>query len=189
MAEAPKPFILLFDSAFLNNLRKKYRIGFLGGFPKVFLESARRQNIKIGQISKEELKEWKNNVERLGRDEHQLAKNVARSALLGVAAAGLNMPFQVTGGLKFEDPESILLMFSFPVGSVLKTLIFGVIVFPSTIHVKETVLQYFKTLASEASTYPISEKLWLNSEKTRQRMASRASDTEGLDKNLWKSII
>lgn len=202
MVEKPAPFVLLFAGGLLESLRRKYKIGLRGGHPKVFLENARRQNINVSEMGKEELDEWKSRVEKLGRDDHQLAKDIAKVALFGPGAA--KMPMQVTKALKFEDSKSVVLIFNFSVGSIFgtKSFILGTMVFPSTPQGKEDVFQYFRNLVSEAwdesqkllsqklgAICPISEKIWKRSEKTRKKIASKAPDIEGLEENLWKKIL
>jgi parallel beta-helix repeat protein len=188
LAEKPAPFVLFFDGEMLGSLRKKYGIGLIGGNPKVFLENARRQNINVSEMGKEELDEWKRRVEELGREPLITGKDVAKIALFG-PFAGVKIPMQVVMGLEFEDYESVVLIFAFMVGAFFKTSIFGALVFPSTFQGKEGMFQYFKNMASEVSIDPISDSNWKSSEKTRKRMTSKASDIEGLEENIWKRLL
>lgn len=183
------PFVLFFGGGLLEGLRKKYKIGLRGGHPKVLIENARRQGLIVSEMGKEELNQWKKRVEKLGRDDHQLAKDVAKVALFGSGAR--NIPIQVTKGLKFGHSESVVLVFAFSAGSIFraKKIILGAMIFPNTSQDKEDAFQYFRNLVSEAEVYPISEENWKLSEKTRRRLASKTPNIEGLEENLWKKIL
>jgi hypothetical protein len=172
----------------LEILRKKYQIGYIGGDPKVFLETAKSQNMTAREMSRDELEDWNRLVKDLGRDEHHFAKNVAKVAIFG-PLAGVDIPMGVIKGLEFSDSKSTVLLFSFSTGGFLKTFHFGTLVFPETPNGKTRMFQYFKNMASEASTHPFPEQAWKNSEKIRSRMAANALSIEGFEDNLWETIL
>lgn len=188
VTEEPTPFALFFDGEMLGTLRKRYGFSFIGGNLKVFLENARRQKLDVWEMGKEELSGWKRHVEELGKEPFITAKDVAKVALFG-PFANIKIPMQVVKGLEFRDQKSVVLIFTFMVGSFLKKPIFGAIVFPNTPQGKEDMFQYFRNMVSEASVDPISEKNWRSTEKTRKRMSSKSPDIEGLKENVWKRIL
>ena len=180
--EKVRPFVLFFDRTFLENASKRFSATYSDG--QVFIESARRQNISVKELDEDELLPWHRLVADLNREEHDLAKDVAKVAVFGVLGSlAWNFPMRVTRGLSFHG--CTFLLFDFSVG-VLKTSVYATLIFPETSIGKNSMLQYFKTLTSEDSVSPIAERTWKNSEKIRNRMSKNAPYIEGFEKNLWE---
>jgi hypothetical protein len=180
--EKVRPFVLFFDRAFLEAASKRYGVTYSDG--QVFVEGARRQDIYVKELGRDELAPWHRLVADFDHDEHEFRKNVVKTAILGAPGMSLSMPMHVARGLNFHG--STFLFFHFSVG-LLKASVYATLIFPETSTGKDKMFRYFKTLASEDSVSPIAEKTWKNSEKMRDRMSENAPYIEGFEKNLWES--
>jgi hypothetical protein len=187
LTEKPTPFVLFFDRKLLESLRRKYGFGIIEGVHRVFLESAHRQNLRVRKMTKEELKKWRKEFDKMVQDNFQFYKDAAKVALIGLL--GTSNVSDVIEGLEFEDSKSIVLISVFEVGTVFKRFIWEAMAFSSTKEGKEDMYKYFRSLVSEASGEPISEQSWKSIEKIRKRMAAKTLDIEGFEENLWKRIL
>jgi hypothetical protein len=182
------PFVLFFDPEMLEKLKKKYKTNWRGGDIDLFVASTMEHKGKVNFLGKSDLEEWNKQVGELDRDKLRPAKDVARVALMGPLGA-IHLPMNFVCGMEFVDFQSVVLIFGFLIGTIMKKVVIGAMSFPNTPEGREGTLEYFKNMVMETSANPISEESWRSIEKIRKRIASNVPNVEGLEENLWKTIL
>jgi hypothetical protein len=181
------PFVLFFDREALEELKKKYKTNWRGGYLDLFLACVIEYKGKVDFLDESQVEEWNRKIGELDLDKLGPLKDLAKVALVGPGAVQLPMKF--VRGMEFVDFQSVVLIFIFLTGTIMKKVFVGAMSYPKTPEGREGILEYFKNMVMGATANPISAESWKGLEKIRKRIASNLPNVEGLEENLWKTIL